>query len=275
MEDEEAALAAGALLRAQQDIGSTDEFPEEVPPAEFEEIEHEGQFYKIPAALKGAFLMNADYTRKTQELAEHRRTLEQGRQEFLRQAEAAQASLQDRAQLQILDHQLEVFAGADWEGLAAEQPERAQALWTQFQETRAVREQYVYALQRQEEQVQLARQRQVADEMARAGAVLSREIEGWSPEVANKLVEYAGAFGVTLDELREVADPRLWKVLHRAYVGDLLQKQQSTARNVAQAQSVRPAVLVSGGAPSAGAVRDELGTNEWMRRRNEQALRAR
>ena len=37
-----------------------------------EEVEHEGQKYRIPKALKSALMMNADYTRKTQEVAEQR-----------------------------------------------------------------------------------------------------------------------------------------------------------------------------------------------------------
>ena len=37
------------------------------------ELEVDGQVHTVPAALKGAFLRQADYTRKTQELADHRR----------------------------------------------------------------------------------------------------------------------------------------------------------------------------------------------------------
>jgi hypothetical protein len=277
MKNEEAAVAADALLRAQAGVNGGAQFDGEDPALidGFEEIEHEGQFYKIPVALKGAFLMNADYTRKTQELAEHRRALEQGRQELVRRAEAAQSSLQDRARLVALNDQLADFERVDWQAYSAHDPESAQSLWAHYQAMSQTRDQYVHALQHQEQQAQLAAQRQQAEEMVRAGEVLSREIDGWSPEVANKLVEYAGAFGVTLDELRSVADPRLWKILHRAFAGDQLQKQQSAARNTAQMQAVRPAVHVSGSAPVGGAVRDDLATGEWMRRRNEQALRAR
>jgi len=275
MEDEDAALAAGALLRAQQNPDVDAESEDGADVDGLEEIEHDGQFYKIPAALKGAFLMNADYTRKTQELAEHRRALEQGRQELAARAEAAQATLTGRTQLQILDHQLEALGGVDWQSVLTEDPQRAQGLWAYAQQVQAAREQLAQALAHHEQGAQLEAERQLAAQMAQAGQVLSREIEGWSPEVAGKLVEYAGAFGVTLDELREVADPRLWKILHRAYAGEQDQRRQQTARNAAQAQAVRPAIQVSGGAVGGGAVRDELATGEWMRRRNEQALKAR
>src|SRR5690242_17210740 len=54
------------------------------------DIEHDGRAYKIPAELKNAFLRNADYTRKTQALAESRRELESHRQSLADE----QASLQ-------------------------------------------------------------------------------------------------------------------------------------------------------------------------------------
>jgi hypothetical protein len=107
--------------------------------------------------------------------------------------------------------------------------------------------------------------------MAETGATLQREIEGWSPETAAKLVDYAQAFGVTLEELSQMADPRLWKVLHKAYQAD----QASQGEAAQRAQTVRPAVLVSGAAAGGGGVRDELATREWMRRRNEQKLAGR
>jgi hypothetical protein len=43
---------------------------------ETEEIDFNGEKHRIPKALKGAFLMQADYTRKTQEIAERGRSLE-------------------------------------------------------------------------------------------------------------------------------------------------------------------------------------------------------
>jgi hypothetical protein len=62
--------------------------PEPAAPLDdFEEIEYgEGQKYAVPKALKGAFLMQADYTRKTQELAEQRRTFAREQQEAAERA---------------------------------------------------------------------------------------------------------------------------------------------------------------------------------------------
>ena len=245
------------------------------PLGETEEVEHQGQFYRIPKALKGAFLMQADYTRKTQELADHRRALDQDRRDLDARADAAHANISDRAQLHLLDRQIEMYGAVDWDAVAQADPAQAQALWAQFQQTREVRDRYAWALAHHEHQTQLQAERDAAAQLVETGKVLSQKIEGWSPEIAAKLVEYAGAFGVTLDELREIADPRLWLILHRAHLGDEAAKQQAAGRNLAQTQVVRPAVSVSGAAAPGAAVRDEMATAEWMRRRKDAARRAR
>lgn len=240
-----------------------------------EEVEHEGQVYRIPRALKGAFLMHGDYTRKTQELAEHRRALEAQRRAHAEAVELAQADIGDRAQLHLLDQQIEAYQGVDWEAYGQADPQSAQALWAEFTQTQQARDQLAWFLGDKTERGRLEAQRRAAEQLAETGRVLSQEIDGWSPEVAAKLVDYAGAFGVTLEELREIADPRLWKILHRAHLGEQLEKQQASAKSLAQSQAVRPAISVTGAAAPGGGVRDEMATGDWIRRRNEQALKGR
>jgi hypothetical protein len=260
----------------EDDLARADEAPAELEPApegeggepETFELELDGEVHELPAALKGAFLRQADYTRKTQELAEHRRAVEAERAALAEHRQALEGAASDRAHLAGLDDQLARFAGVDWQGLSQADPGRAQALWAQFQQTRALRAQYANAVSHHSSRTEVEAAREAAERMAETGRTLQREIEGWSPEVAAKLVEYAQAFGVSLEELAQIADARLWKVLHKAYVADQASQRDAAAR----AQAVRPAVQVAGAAGSAGGVRDDLATREWMRRRNEQKL---
>lgn len=240
------------------------------PEPEMFELELDGQTHTLPAALKGAFLRQADYTRKTQELAEHRRAVEAERAGLADARRAFRGAAGDRATLHALESHLEAFEGVDWEGLAEAEPRRAQALWASYQDTAALRDQFAYALAHHEARDELLAAREAADAMAATGAQLREEIEGWSPEVAAKLVDYAQAFGVTLEELARTADARLWKLLHKAWRAE--QAEQETA--AAEAGRVRPAVVIAGGA-GGGGMRDELGTREWMRRRNEQMAKGR
>jgi len=107
--------------------------------------------------------------------------------------------------------------------------------------------------------------------MAETGRTLARDIPGWSPELAAKLADYAGTHGVTLEEMRTASDPRIWKVLHKAFQAE----QGGRGDLQAKTAGVRPALSVTGAAASAGGVRDELATKEWMRRRGEQVRKGR
>ena len=233
------------------------------------DLELDGRVHTLPAALKGAFLRQADYTRKTQELAAHRRALEAERQAVAEHAQAAEGSLSDRAHLAALDRQIGAFAAVDWQALAHRDPQRAQTLWGQLQQTQALREQYAAAVAHHGQRRQLQAAQAGAARMAETGRTLQRDIEGWSPEIAGKLVDYAQTHGVTLDELHQQDDPRVWKILHCAWQGDQANQRAGAAKTAAQAQAVRPAVLVSGSAAGSGGVRDELATKEWMKRRND------
>jgi hypothetical protein len=266
MEDDDRMLAEEAELQLEDDREPVDAEGEDVF-----ELELDGQVHTLPGALKGAFLRQADYTRKTQELAEHRRAVEAEREALERHRRGLDDEASDRATLAALDRQIDDMAGIDWEALGQADPERARALWASFHQTQALRDEYAYVLSRHESQAELRKAREAAEAMAETGRTLSREIEGWSPEVAAKLVEYAAAFGVSLDELREAADPRLWKLLHKAWKAD----QANLDDAGAEALAVRPAVTIGGGGSGAAGVRDELSTKEWMRRRNQQATRGR
>jgi len=230
------------------------------------EVELDGEVHTLPIALKGAILRHADYTRKTQDLADQRRAFDVERQALADDRRSVRGASADRGVLAALDHQLEAFAEIDWRVLGQEDAERARDLWASFQETQALRDQFAYALAHHENREELRAAREAAEEMAAAGAQLREEIDGWSPEVAAKLIDYGQAFGVTLEEFAQMADPRLWKLLHRAWRAD--QAEQGDAD--AQAATVRPAVTVGGGGGTTAGMRDELGTREWMRRRNAQ-----
>lgn len=248
--------------------------PDDCDP-ELVEVVYDGKNYQLPAELKDALLRQADYTRKTQELAQHRRALIAERQAVAAQAEAGAQATGVQAQLAALDHQLAQLEGVDWQGFAEQDPHGAQTLWGRFHEMAHAREGLAQLVAHHAERGQLEAAREAAAKMAETGRALQQEIEGWSPEVAAKLIEYAKAFGVTHEELTQMADPRLWKVLHKAYQADQASREEGAASAAAKAQAVRPAVLVSGSAAGGGGVRDELATKEWMQRRNEQMRKGR
>jgi len=239
------------------------------------EVEHDGQVYRLPGALQGGFLRQADYTRKTQELAAHRKAMETERAALAAQAAEQRSASGANAQLAALDHELSELRAVDWRAFAAHDARAAQAMWARRQEMSQARDSLAQALAHHADRKRLQAAQEAAARMAQTGRVLGQEIDGWSPELAGKLVDYAQGHGVTLDELGAADDPRVWKILHCAWQGDQAGRREGAAKAVAQAQTVRPAVTVSGAAAGSGGVRDELATKEWMKRRNEAVRRAR
>jgi hypothetical protein len=87
--------------------------------------------------------------------------------------------------------------------------------------------------------------------------------------MANRLAQYALGQGLSPEDLNELSDPRLVKILHHACLGHEAQQQASAAQRLAKAQTVRPAIEVGG---TGGGPKDpnRMSTDEWMRHRRGQ-----
>ena len=90
------------------------------PEEETEEVEWDGKKYAVPKPLKAGLMMQADYTRKTQEVAEVRKALETRAAEIDQQAELHRETLTQRVQLEKLSDQLSQFQSLDWDAFEAQ-----------------------------------------------------------------------------------------------------------------------------------------------------------
>ncbi|MDE2439561.1 MAG: hypothetical protein KGP14_00950 [Betaproteobacteria bacterium] len=234
-----------------------------------EEVEHEGQKYRIPKALKGALMMNADYTRKTQEVAELRRAAEAERAQYS-QANAQQ--VQAMAQVVAADQQLQQFAQVNWQELSNEDPVRAQQLWMQYSQLKDYRQQVAGQVQQMEQQRAFETQQETAKRIEEGNAVLKRDIPNWGPEVAQQINTFAAKeFGFQPQELAQVTDPRVVKILHAAMVGaQLVKKQQEGTPSSQQQPAVKPVTKVGGNNAPARRDMNSMPVGDWMKARNEQ-----
>ena len=66
---------------------------------EYVTLERNGKQFQVPKELEGEFLMQGDYTKKTQTVAEKAKELEAREQQLSQQAEATEAELDARATL--------------------------------------------------------------------------------------------------------------------------------------------------------------------------------
>ena len=258
------------------------------PEDDTEEVEWDGAKYRIPKALKPGLLMQADYTRKTQELAEQRRAVEQHFTSLTQQAELQQAILEHRVNLQVVERQLQEFKNTNWANYRAQYGyDEEQAAKDRWQEYKDAKVDLQETIAKTETDFQQLSERSRANAIAQADQVLSREIEGWSPQLVRDLAGYAAEnFGITPQELQDsvinpdgTADTRTFKVLARLHKAETelaqLKAQTQKAQQAAKQAAVTPAKAVGqrAGGYKPG-LNDDLPTEEWMRRRNAQPAKA-
>lgn len=246
-----------------------------------EEIEHDGKKYKIPAALKPAIMKDADYTKKTQELADQRKAFEASR---VAATTADKEYLEGRAKLIAIDDQLKLFEDVDWDALEAQDAARANALWRQRDLLKDGKASLERDLGAKDEQRALDTSAHRAKAIEEGWGVLARDIKGWNADLAGKVASFAEReFGVSKKEMAEsISDPRIYKAFHRLHQLDTASKTQTTANRVQRLEAVRPTPQVGKGGAAAtrrttDASGDKLSTAEWMRREDarEASLRKR
>jgi hypothetical protein len=210
------------------------------PEDDSEEVDYEGEKYRLPKKLKDALLRQQDYTRKTTEVAEARRTFEAEQAAFKQQTEAASAHIREVAQVVALNEQLGQFDQIDWNKLQQDDPFKATELFQQRTLLKERRDGLAAQIQYNEQQRSQQTQQEFAKRYADTNAQLAREIPSWS-EVAPKIATFAQANGVDPVHLREIAvSVPLTKLLHKAYLGEQLVNAQTAQAKAAAQPAIQP-----------------------------------
>lgn len=201
----------------------------EEPSEEHEEIDYEGEKYKVPKVLKEAFLRQQDYTQKTQSLAEQRRAVEARQAEIQQEEQIRIQNFAEYSEAYSLDAQLKQFSQVNWADLIDSDPVQAMKLDRQMREIQQRRDQLLGSITEKQQQQALRKQQDIAKLTQEGRTVLERDIKGWSPEVAQQLSNYGQEAGFTAEDMSSVTDPRMVKVLHKAWQFDQLIKKQAVA----------------------------------------------
>lgn len=225
------------------------------PGVEEVEIEHEGWKGKIPSKLKAEIDKGADYTRKTQEVADQRRLIEaqaraeQERAAFQKSAEA------EYEQLRQIEAQLEQYRKVDLSQVDGETLSRMSMAAANLREERAKLQEAINGKQG-EFRKQLASHWDQMAEQARQS--VARAIPSWDKD-APQVAEYALSQGYSFEMLtgydrqtRErvgpgLVDPTFAKTLHKAWQWDKLQ----SSKPAAQAKAANAAPVLKPGAVDA------------------------
>jgi len=192
-----------------------------------EEIDHEGEKYKLPKKLaeewKNGRLRQQDYTVKTQDLAKQKTEFETAQQEFVARQQFQQQHIQAVAKVMAIDERLEQFSKLDWNALTDADPVQALKLDRQMRELQQQKAQQIEGLQQSQAKLTFEQQQATARRQQEAREELSKDIPGFgTAEVQKQLLEVGKAAGYKQEELASVQDPRAVKLLHKAYLYDQL-----------------------------------------------------
>ncbi len=92
--------------------------------SEFAEIEWSGEKFQIPAKLKDAFMQNADYTQKTQAIAERGRQMDHMREvaeQGMAERQFMQSVAPEQQEIAVIDAYLNQTKGIDWNKMTTDQ----------------------------------------------------------------------------------------------------------------------------------------------------------
>jgi len=231
---------------------------------------YKGEEYNIDDLVKGS-LRQADYTRKTQALAEQRKHAEDFSSKYASEVEQIQA--ERNYYVQSLQHlidgsmgEVDKFANLDWEQLKAEDPLEYVSMKDEFRD----RQERFQSIQHEQQQAQGRQQAVVAQNYSQSLADEGRKLEEALPEwkdpklrqkLVTKLRSYATDQGFTEDELTSLSDSRSVMVLLKAQKYDELQKTDVKSKKLRN----KPRVVRSG-SPSRKSDNDKARRKSDMKR---------
>lgn len=220
----------------------------------YEDFEFEGETVKIPSKLKDGYLRQADYTRKTQEVAARAKELETREQQIVQRQQLSDGEIDAYVALSRVGEQIKEFEGIDWnaelaKARAADDPialTDLNAKWAQFQGLRSLQQEGVAWLDNAAKQRTEMAQQETAKRLAATKAFAEKNIKGWNPELDTKITNWAIQQGFDRDTLVQAYNPQVYSVLHKAFLWDQSSKTQQTARPSPQISApVTPTKTVS------------------------------
>lgn len=187
----------------------------------------------------------ADYTQKTQQVAEQRKALEAQEQALQAQAQLLQQQVElqsaligDVAQLTAVDQQLEAYSKVNWQELSDNDFVEAQKLFFTYNQLQQQRATLAQQLEGKQQALMNARQQELAQRIEKGKEVLAKEIPNWSRDTSQAIISTGKDYGFTEDELSNIYDHRYVKVLHDAMQWRKLQSNPSVKNKVSQAKPV-------------------------------------
>ena len=210
--------------KEQPEVKAEEKVEPEIPEAV--EIEYEGKKHKVSPELKEAFLRQQDYTKKTQEAAEVRKSYESALQQANQVLELQKSQYTHLGKLASLDEQIAQYEKVDWNTLTAQDATRAQQLFIAFQQAKDAKAKTLQELNGLQAQQTEASQKAMAAKVEEGRKALERDIKGWNVELGRKiLTSTSEAYGAPAEMLASISEPWAVRALHDAMMYREIQAQ--------------------------------------------------
>lgn len=242
---------------------------------ELDSIEFAGRSFKVPKALKPGFMMQADYTRKTQDVAAKGPALQEQQRLLQEQAAHTADHLVEVARLIALDERLTGhFEAIDWETWLRQDPAAAADGWRDYEQTKAGHAaqaaKLAHAIADKTERERQDTARRFEDTRAFA----KRSITGWNDELDARLADFATReLGFTDAEIERHISPKTYAAVHRAWLAAEMQKQPKSASSAATANPAAAPLETVASRSSPGGRRSlaDMSMDEYVAERKRQA----
>ena len=236
----------------EEEVEEESEDTDEEPEVEADDtVVFEGQEYKIDDLVKGG-LRQADYTRKTQALAEQRKGMESAYNQYAAEVQAVQAERQQyiNALSQIIQSSaqgLDQFARIDWEALKEEDHIEYLSKKDEYREAQEKVQQHQIAMQQTQQRHDIESANQHKITLQQEYTALVDKYPDWADsskrqELGSKLRDYAASAGYTVEEISTLYDHRALLILDKAMKYDALQSSDIRGKKVKN----KPKVMRSG-----------------------------
>lgn len=208
--------------------------PEEV------EVEIDGETYLVPKKISDRFIQHADYTRKTQDIAELRRSLSAEREAAAVEKAFANAVDAERKQLDQINGQLEQLKNVNLDEYTdATQLMKLAQYREKLRDAKADAEKSISDKRSQFD----TKLKELSAQAIEAGQkYVEQRVKGFDDNAKRELFAYGLNEGYTRDELDRLTDPRITVTLWKAAQWDALQasKPAITKRTAQSAPVVKP-----------------------------------
>jgi hypothetical protein len=223
----------------------------------YEEVDLDGETYRVPPKLKDAVLRQKDYTQKTQVLAEAQRLVQSHAQQLQMQRIFDERSAPIKTELQKVEAQLEQYKALDWSSMDTDTIVRARQSMDGLKEKAG---ELKSRLGVEWNQFSQAVSQSKSQMLQQGMEYLRRSIPKLDQGTISVIRQTAMNEGFTASEVDEMADARLVKVLWKASQYDALKANQKSA--VEQVRKAPPVIK-----PGATQGQQSVGRSNYARAR--------